>query len=227
MEPLTNLSTSTLLAACSAVPAAERHWNQLYRLEAPRVRAGVLAALARCGERGDPEKVEDLVQEVWCRLLVQCRRSRSAYRGESDGSARRYIRRVALGVVVDALRAGGARKRRPRGLVSLADLETLDWLPVDGATCPERRLLARERLRRLLELCRRVVGTRQRRDRLRIARMALVEGCTSREIARALGGTWSAHAVDAVVFRIRRRLAEQGLALPRRPGGGRRCAGRR
>jgi RNA polymerase sigma factor (sigma-70 family) len=219
MEPQTILSISTLLAACATSPVGEAPWNQLYRLEASRVRLGVIAALARCGERCDPELVDDLVQEVWCRLLVQCGRRSAAYHGDNDGMARRYLRRVAQGVVVDALRAGGARKRRPRGMVSLADLAEADWLPTDTRGCPERRLLARERLACLLELCRRVIGSKQRPVRLRIARLALVEGWTSNEIAEHLGGSWSERAIDSIVFRIRRRLTEEGMRLPRRPGG--------
>lgn len=220
METRSPASTFDLLAACALTPAGGNNWNQLVSGLAPRIRRGVLGSLAGFGEKPTPELVDDLVQEVWCHLLADDRRRCRGFRGDSDLAAGVYLRRLVRGVVVDALRAGSARKRRPRSLISLGDVDELDWAPADRAGCPEQRLLARERLRHLLVLCRRAVGRKAPRQRLRIARLGLIEGWSSSEIAAVLPGSVSHRSIDSTLFRIRRRLRQLGVRLPRRPGGG-------
>jgi hypothetical protein len=69
------------------------------------------------------------------------------------------------------------------------------------------------------------------RGTVRILRLALFDGWTSREIARHLGGRLTATCVDSRLHRVRRLLAGLGLELPRRgappPGAPRRVRPRR
>jgi RNA polymerase sigma factor (sigma-70 family) len=188
-------------------------WPALVERHGERVRRAVRRALAALDERGDADRVDDLVQEVWCRLLERERTGRRGVRGASDGEIAAYLARVAASVVVDALRAAGAAKRRPRGFVRL-DAGGDAVQPVDRRSCPLRRLLARERLRGHLALCRALVGARNRSERLRIVHLAVVSGLTSREIAARLGGRWTPGGIDSLLFRLRRRLAAHGEPLP-------------
>ena len=219
MQPRDSVSTIHLLAACATERAGEAPWELLLERLAPRVRGAVIGALTLCGEPRDPDFIADLVQEVWCRLLERERRALAEFRGASERAAIVYLRRIAASVTIDALRAGAARKRRPVQLVPLDALGLEATLYVDRAVCPERRLLARERLRLFLALCRELVGPVAPRERLRIARLGLVEGRSSREIAERLGGAWTVPGIDSLLFRLRRQLEGRGIRLPRRPGG--------
>jgi len=210
-------STSSLLAACASARAEEAPWNLLVDRLGPPVRGGVLGALALCRESGDPDLVDELVQEVWCRLLERERRVLALCRGTSDHAVLGYVRRVAARVAVDVLRAGGARKRRPLHLASLDDPERALPPAADGRSCPERSLLARERIDGLLGLCRELLGHRAHADRVRIVRLAWLEGRSSTEIAAELPG-WTVTGIDSLLHRLRRRLAARGVLVPRRPG---------
>lgn len=201
-------------------PARERHrtetdWCALVDRHAARVRSAVAVALRAFGERPDPDRVDDLVQEVWCRLLERDRHRRAGPRGVHEGETASYLRRVAATVVADVLRADGAAKRRPRQLVPLAgDAEGRRDEPADPRTCPLRSLLARDQLRRFLETCGELAGRRTRRERRRLVRLAFVAGLSSSDIAARLGRGWTAAGVDAVLFRLRRRLSARGERVP-------------
>jgi RNA polymerase sigma factor (sigma-70 family) len=183
-----------------------------------QIRGAVLHALAYYDEKGRAELVDDLCQEVWCRLLE--RRALARFRGEGAASRRRYLRRIAVNVVVDDLRLRGARKRQPARLLSLDAARIELGRRFEPAESPERRLLARERLRALLALCRKVVGDEARPERWRVARLGLLEGRPSVEIARRLGGTWSVIAIDSYLSRLRQRLGRHGVRIPFRARGG-------
>jgi RNA polymerase sigma factor (sigma-70 family) len=201
-------------------PAPERRshetrWNELVERHGERVRSAVRVALRRFDERPDPERVDDLAQEVWCRLLERDRMRRAGPRGEREGETATYLRRVATTVVADVLRAEGAAKRRPRALLSLEPGDFgLRREPADERASPLRRLLARDQLRRYLALCGRLVGRRDARARRLVVRLAWVAGLTSTDIARRIGGRWTSSGVDSLLHRLRRRLAARGEALP-------------
>jgi DNA-directed RNA polymerase specialized sigma24 family protein len=193
----------------------EAHWTELVERHGERVRSAVRGALRAFGERPDPDRVDDLVQEVWCRLLARARRRRAGPRGEREGETATYLRRVATTVVADVLRAEGAAKRRPRQLLPLEHGRYgFEREPVDGRSCPLRDLLARDRLRRYLALCGELLGRRGARERRRIVRLALVVGLTSTDIARRVGAGWTPSGVDSLMFRLRRRLSARGERLP-------------
>ncbi len=218
MEARTKDSTNALVADCATTPASDPAWQSLVETLQPRLRDAVRRELACCGERRDPELVDDLVQEVWCRLLARDRRALASFNGAEERAARAYLNRVAASVTIDLLRASGARKRRPPELRAL-DREEEARLDAGRGCCPERRLLAREQLAELMKLCREAIGARACRDRLRIVRWGLLEGWASRDIASRLDRRWTVVAIDSLLFRVRRRLEAKGYRFPRRPGG--------
>lgn len=211
--------TVRLLARCAEGRATEEEWNGFVDRAAPKLRSAVLGALALCHEPPEPSLVEDLVQEVWCRLLADDRRILARFREKGDGAAVVYLRRVAAAITIDVIRARRAAKRRPARRMSLDEAGWSGMSVHDRSVCPERRLIAGERLAELLRLCRERLGRRASRARVRAARLGLVEGWSSREIAEHLGGRWTVSAVDSMLFRLRRQLARDGIRLPRRPGG--------
>jgi DNA-directed RNA polymerase specialized sigma24 family protein len=179
----------------------------------------VSGALVRRGGPFGEDLLEELVQEVWCRLLAGDRRALRDYRGGCDREAAAYLRRIAAAVVADRLRAERASKRRPLRLVRLEPPLVEHGRLADRSGCPERRLLARERIRRLERLCGELVAGRRRRERLIVARLALVEGSSSGEIVAHLGAPWTVSRVNSFLFRLRRRLAARGVSLPVRARG--------
>ena len=183
---------------------------------------GRLAARARWslrqfGVAPRADQVEEVVQEVYCRLLDDDGRRLTACHAESEGQAVSYLARVVERVVIDQIRKRLAAKRGGGRTVGLGPEERrLLECRADPAGTPEDRLLAAERRRLVLAHWRDIGREMQGRRNLRILRLALIEGWSSREIARTLGKL-APSSVDSVVHRLRRRLSEEGVALPRRP----------
>lgn len=193
--------------------ALERWWHEAVRRHHPRLIASVRRVIARRGADLGGDQAEDLAQEVWCRVLV--RRDARGFRGTSEGEALVYLRRVIESVVADADRAARAQKRAVALTFSLEDARTLSTRAADGAS-PEARLLAAERRRLVMARCRGALGRRASPLALRAARLALLDGLSSAEISRRLAGQLTAAAIDTMICRLRRRLAAQGVELPRR-----------
>jgi RNA polymerase sigma factor (sigma-70 family) len=213
MDPIATQEIST--AGCGA-PAGG--WDQFVARYDRPLAAAVRRALARVGEPARRELVEETVQEVYCRLLERHARRGGLWRA-SDRELVGYLGRVARSVVIDQLRNARAVKRggeRPRPVAVDAQDDPLDRVADPRAT-PEERLLGRERRRLFLDRCRRSAGSRAlgRRD-LRILELALLDGWSSREISRAIGGTLLPSSVDTLLHRLKRRLAAGGVHLPRR-----------
>ncbi|HSM15325.1 MAG TPA: sigma-70 family RNA polymerase sigma factor [Thermoanaerobaculia bacterium] len=198
----------------SRAPEAEASIDSLFDRHAGLVRRAVRGMLLRCGVRPDPDRIRDLEQEVWCRLIERLRRGRSGPRRVHTGETVRYLRRVAASTVVDHLRSSGAAKRRPAALVSLE--EPHPSAGADPRSDPESGLLAREELRRRVEAWRRALRGRAAAERFRIVRLAWLHGLPSAEIARRLGGRWTPGGIDSMLCRLRARLEARGEATPPR-----------
>ncbi len=202
-------STRQLLDSCARAPEAEA-WRDLVHRYGPVIESGVRRALRRAGhEEPDPGTVEDLVQEVYCRLLERGARRLRSFRGSTYTQARTWLRRLAQRTVCDRLRSAGAAKRGRRMTVA-PGLRVGGALP-DLMACPERRLLGRERLRHLTRGWRRLAGGERE---ARILRLVFFGGLTSREVSDASGGGVTPSSVDSMVFRFRKRLAREGLPQP-------------
>lgn len=203
--------------------ARAEFWEEFARHHGHDLRRCVAAAMRRLGWRGDSGTVEELMQEVYCRVLD----------GRSDGTAGgwsrqqlwAYLNRIARSVVIDEVRSRCARKRG--GARNAVAIDTSE----DGAgggslepraigPTPEERLLARERAgavrRRVCELGGADHGPRN----LRILELAAVEGCTAVEISRRLAGALTASSIHTVLHRLRQQLlAAPGAELAAMLGG--------
>lgn len=208
-------SSADLFRSCTS-DNCELAWREFVARFQGRLVTAVRRTLLRLssGAGADDERVEDLVQEVYCRLLGAGRRRR--FHGSSEAQLMTYLQRVAMSVVVDARREALAEKRWGGRRVAWADWQEA---PAAGAGIedgPEDRLLAGERRRDFLVICRQALGRRATPTAVRVARLALLEGWTSREIVAGLDGTVGVAGVDSIIHRLRQSLAGRGIALPRR-----------
>jgi DNA-directed RNA polymerase specialized sigma24 family protein len=205
------------LLQCCARQRDPRAWQEFRSRFEARLQAGVRRGLRRSGTWRPPIEEEDLLQEVYCKLLDNGGRHLLRCRGGADEAVSAYLGRIAETVAIDRVRAEVAIKRGRGQVVGLprqaggGELETAD--PSMG---PEQKLLQRETSSVFLRRCREVVGPRQPKRDLRVLYLACIEGWPSRDIARALGSGLTANSVDSLVHRARRRLAARGIPLPTR-----------
>ena len=197
-------------------------WDQFIDQFEDRLQAGVRRALARCDLRLAEQDREDLLQDVYCRLLERRRRCMRMCKGSEMASVGAYFGKVAENVVLDRLRSRSAVKRGRDLLVDPGPDSMLD--PVaeapDHRADPEQRLLARERQRAFLRLFRGLLGSESPQRDWTVFRMAVLEGWSSREICEQVGGTLKPSTVDSLIHRLRRRLLSVGVHLPRRSPAG-------
>lgn len=209
-----------LLARCASAES-RGSWEEFVARFGGMIHAGVRQTLQAQGDEPLPEDVEDLRQEVYCRLLARGRRNLRHFRGRSEDELTSYLQTIVRSVVLEHLRRRAARKRGGAGalpiLWGLGHATELPGLRLDDRSgSPELRLLVAERRRRWLERCQRVIVEQCSRRDLRVLRLAFFRGLSSPEISRALGGQLAPSSVDSVVHRARRRLAACGLPIPRR-----------
>lgn len=211
------MAAADLVKRCADQPEGDI-WDEFLRRFQSRLRAGVYRALARCDVDPNSHEREDLIQEVFCRLLERRCRCLRLCRGEGESSVGAYLGRVAENVVVDRIRAAAAAKRGRDQLVDRGPESRFDPLVIaaDRRPSPEERLIARERVDAFLHGLRQALGAASPQRDWQIFCMAVVEGRSSREICLAIGGGLKPSTVDSLIHRLRRRLARRGLALPRR-----------
>lgn len=193
-------------------------WESLLARHQEDLRGLVGRALARVGVAPSRDLVEELLQELLCRLL---RGRARAFAGGSDGAMWRYLARMARSVAVDHWRRSRAEKRRVAEPDDV-DACTRRLLGVARAPCPEQRLLDREERRLAARRWALLAGSTSPLAP-RVLRLALVEGWSSREISRCHRDL-TPNQVDRLVCRLRRCLAERGIAVPRRGSYGVRVA---
>lgn len=193
---------------------AARYWEEFARAHGHELVRCVAATMRRIGWRAEPYEVDELVQEVYCRLLV----SRLPM-DIGDWTHRQlwaFLQRVVRNVVVDEVRSRCAKKRGgvPHGDGDAkqrnAGTQPLSMGIADhrapGPT-PEERLLAREGARALRRRIHELGGPEHGARNLRILELAAVEGCTAAEISRRLAGALTASSIHTVLHRLRHQLA--------------------
>lgn len=218
MEPFASL-------CCSSSSEPEAAWEDLIGRFGARIKARVGNVLRRCGVRPRCELVEEIVQEVYCRLLAGGSRRLRRCRATSECQVGAFLGRVAERVTLDHLRAARAQKRGGAS-AELPAIEAagqpgdgwgrraeLDDRAVDPRANPEERVLSRERLRLFLERCGLLAGRRDQRRNAHILALA-VAGMSSREIARAFGGALSARSIDGLLLRVRQSIAARSPLTP-------------
>ena len=196
--------------------AFQSAWEELVSRYGALLKGRVRRSLRAAGLAAPDELVEERVQEVYYRLLLGGAGRLRLLRRWSERRVVTYLARVAERVVLDEVRSQTAVKRG--GGWGLWWDESV--VTVDPRGTPEDQALLSEHRRLVLKGCHRVVRSmmtsRDRGRSLHILRLALLEGWSSPEIVRAVGGGLSPSAVDSMVYRARLRLAQGGLDLPDR-----------
>jgi DNA-directed RNA polymerase specialized sigma24 family protein len=187
-------------ALCDSLSSQpEAAWEELVVRYGTGLKARVGSVLRRCGVPPHCDQVEEIVQEVYCRLLAGGGRRLRRCRASSDVQVAAFLGKVAERVALDQLRAARALKRGG----DQTDQGTMDERAVDPRANPEELVLGRERLRLFLERCSAAGGRGDHRRNARILALA-VGGWTSHEIAWAVGGELSARRVTGLLRRMRR-----------------------
>lgn len=160
----------------------------------------------------------EALQEVYCRILAA---GGAPFDGNCERQLWKWLERVADHLICDVWRRHRALKRGAAGHRGIA-LDVLGQGEVPRAeSTPEHLLMVKEGMRTLLQRCTEILRGVAAETVKVLVRRAFLEGCTSREIAHASGGRWTAGDVDVLLSRLRRGMAAQGLELPRRGGAGR------
>jgi RNA polymerase sigma factor (sigma-70 family) len=213
MEP-TAESTSEY-SAFSALPlptVGEADWEGIVREYEGLIRARIWRLFERVGQPPGRELVEEIVQDVYCRLFGEARRR---WRGRTMRELIAYMVTIAERTVVDHLRRVQADKRTGIREIYLGR-RRIEQIP--DPRDPERDLLLAESRTVVLRRCRDLPSRRGRRRNVWVARLALLEGWTNQEISRAAGGRLSPDSVAMLVHRLRRRLARHEATPVRRRG---------
>lgn len=199
--------------------AAGSAWDELVERVGPYLEICVRRSLRRLEVAPRDGEVEEVVQEIYFRLLDHGGRRLRSFAGHHAGQGQAFLRQVAHRVILDRVRHAEACKRSGKGSGNLSRAMRLpaSELGFRPHGDPERHLLARERMRELFERCRAAGGRRHQDRNLHILQLALVEGRSSREISHKLGGRLTPSSVDSVIHRLRRRLAGTDASLRHRP----------
>lgn len=201
-----------LLRSCADSDSEREIWIELVETLRPRIRGTIETLFLRVGRFPTREVVDDLEQEVYCRLLERDRAILRQFRGSSPGEAGQYIRRISASVTFDFFAAESAKKRTPPASQSPARPgEPWASPPVCRLPLPEQVLLESEAVEALWNACREILaGQENPPERLEVLRRVWYHGSTSREVAEASRGSWSPSKVSSLVARTRRRLRANG-----------------
>jgi DNA-directed RNA polymerase specialized sigma24 family protein len=217
MEPFTQRRISPKVRREEAFQAAWEEWVRRY---GAILESQVRRSLHNAGFSLEPEQVEERVQEVYYRLLQGGAGRLRLLRRWSARQVAAYLARTAQRVVVDELRTKAAVKRGGLRIAFGGCLSRVAERIVDPRVNPEEQYMIAEGRRLLLERCRwlaqSMIRHKDRERCLRVLRLALLEGWSSREIADAENGKLAASSVDTLVHRARQKLARGGLRVPRR-----------
>ena len=210
-------SDAELVSVCAADRGPEV-WSKFIERFGTRLTMGVRRAFRRAGVFPGPADIEDLLQEVYCKLLDSGGKVLRNCHGRHGNEVSAYLGRVAESVVLDYLRASAAEKRGKELVIQQKpeqEFELCD-LAADRGPSPEERILNRERRDLVLSRCRKKSSGASATKDLWVFYLAFFEGWTSREISKHVRGGLTPSSVDCALHRLRKRLAVQGLQLPRR-----------
>jgi RNA polymerase sigma factor (sigma-70 family) len=204
-----------LLRACTS-GGDDTTWSALVVRFEPQLRRFVRRLLVRHEPGREPDRVEDVLQEIYCRLLAGRQRPSARFRGETEAEAAVFLRRVAVRVLLDAERAARTGKRGGGRRTASLGPELAERIRASAADSPDAPLERCERRALFRRRCRELLGRSCSSRSVRIAELALLDGLSSAEIARRPGVRLRESGINSVVYRLRRRLTARGASLPRR-----------
>jgi DNA-directed RNA polymerase specialized sigma24 family protein len=203
------VSASSLLRRCAAGNEPQ-HWRQFVRRHEDALRAGVLRGFQVAGvARPQWADREDMLQEVYCRLLQHGRRRLRHCPAVGETAVSAFLYRLAVRVVLDqtrkrlAQRRGGGLSIRPEHWSG-----EFDRHPCPQSESGEMRLVQRD----LLATTLRRHGGSRRRD-VQMWLLAAVGGFEHREVARCFPGKVTPRMVSRGVERVRGHLRRVGGEL--------------
>lgn len=209
------LSDVDLMRVCGAGGSSDA-WDEFVRRFNRFVCIAVMRAYAQAGGRrpaqGDVDTIDDLVQDVYVKLLERSSGHGAGFRGATDAAVYVYIGRVAISVTIDAVRRHRAGKRG-RHVLSLdapcapgsADDGTLGDMTPSVQPTPEQNALAAVLRREVAAILARLLKGRNAARDLRIAEAFLLDGCSLGETTCLAGGAGEM-AVKSSLRRTGRRL---------------------
>ena len=203
---MSTLDTCELFHRCLARRQSD-DWRTFVDRHGREVRSMVRQTAVRCRLPLGQADLDEMVQELYCRLLSSPGRR---FDGRSESDLWAYLSCVARSLLIDRRRALAARKRRPLDAIPASTYDV-----PSPKLDPEERLLGKERRQAFLARCLEVTCCERVVVELRALDLAFLGGWTSREIAGHLEPL-SVAQVNALVLRLRRRLAKDGIRLPRR-----------
>jgi RNA polymerase sigma factor (sigma-70 family) len=176
----------------------------------------------------DVDLINDLVQEVYLKLLECTRGALQGFRGANDAAVFVYIGRVAISVVVDHLRRSGARKRGS-DVCSLdatvtdeegREMTLADRLMSSGPS-PEQEATAALLRDEVSEILGRSLRGRNAGRDLAIAEAFIFDECSLAEIAERFGGRIRESGIKSSIRRTSLRLRGEIGRLERLAGSAR------
>ncbi len=201
---------STEKAPCLHIPQQDHHWSTFFERNTGRIAAMIYRDLSRYHLFVPEQEVGEVLQEVQIRLWSK-HRSLGRMAPEQVWS---YARQTVGNLVRDHFRN---EVRRNQALEEFSWATTYDRHPLrPPPSTPEESLLAQEEVEVFLQTCRTMLRRKNREVRMCALRLALVEGCGSEEVSRRLDGNLSVSQVNSLLYRVRRRLVDHGVSLPRR-----------
>lgn len=212
---MTQTDVGWLLERC--IGSSEDAWQDFVARFGRCLSSAVRRTLVRLGASADQDTVEDLVQEVYCRLLERDRRALRRCRARTRVGLIAYLRTICDSVVVDRLRARTAMKRgEGYREVAMDVARGVESMVFDPAPSPEARMLGKESRQRFRSTFHGAVSGPRAGRNWRILELAFVYGWSSREIAEGFATDLKASSIDSLVLRARRRLGSVGVTLPER-----------
>ena len=203
---------------CANDPCNHRLWQEFIRRYEERIRRVIARVLLQDGQKqiaNAIEDVDDIAQEVYARFFKKQGRAFRVFKGTTEESWFCYLRVITRHVTLNILRAKHAQKR-PRIERSL-DKENDSGseqtvrsirqnLPAHETTDDATRMMElQDQINYYLDLV--LHGPLQHRDKL-LFQLIYIEGLTPTQIARMPGINMMPHAIEVVISRVRKKLAQ-------------------
>lgn len=206
-----------LVRRCAHDPHNETLWHEFKRRYEGAIRHSVVRTLQRHNQYRAGESstvVDDIVQDIYLRLLQHNCRAFKVFKGTTEVSWFWYLRVIATHITLNHLRNKNAAKRPriERSLDASSDFDRERKLH-QGRNHGDPLLTTDEEIRMMelydqinycLDLALR--GPNKARDKL-LFQLHFFDGLSAEEIATNRGIGMKAHAVEVAISRIRQRLA--------------------